>query len=71
MTYDSRFEAELAKLATERVAHLVGCLINRSAVPDIASYNFLVGQIEALRVILPEICTEANQSINGSPETGV
>lgn len=70
MSYNSRFEAELRELVDERVSLLISCILNRQAVPDLPSYNFLAGQLDALRLIVPELCEEANRKIDGEHTDG-
>lgn len=65
MTFDTKFEMELRRVAHERLSALIQSLINRQAVTTFQDYHFLAGQIEALRIVLPELCEEANDAING------
>ena len=64
MTLDTKFEQELRRIAHERLSSLIEVLINRQAVTTFQDYHFLTGQVEALRVLLPELCAEVNDAIN-------
>jgi len=63
MAHATAFEAELMKLASERIAHFIDSITNKDAVPTHADYMYLAGNINALRAVLPDLCEEANENL--------
>lgn len=63
MTMNDLFEDTLRKLADVEIERLTNNVLSHAAVTSMEQYKYLLGQIDALRRLLPELCAEANRLI--------
>ena len=59
MTLDNAFEIELLKLCVKRVEHFTDQIMNKDAIPTHSDYMYVAGQLNALRIIVPDMCADA------------
>jgi hypothetical protein len=60
----SQFEAELQTLLQEEIERLIGNLVTPGAINDFNQYQFVVGQVVALKRAMSEYCDEANTLVS-------
>ena len=64
MTLDTHFEKIFREIVLARITALSEQLANPTAVPHHANYMFRVGQITALRDMVPDLLAETTEIIN-------
>lgn len=63
MTLNDLFEDTLLKLVDVQIERLTDHILTKAAVTSMDQYTYLLGQIDALRRMLPDLCAEANKLI--------
>lgn len=63
MTLNNLFEDTLRKIADVEIERLTTNILSNAGINTIEQYRYLLGQIDALRFLLPNMCQEANRLI--------